>query len=196
MLPKEKIFERLSELGAGEFKHVNGTLIEHLQETHDLLESWGNRPALCMAGLFHAVYGTDGFSPIVVEIAKRKEIAQLIGQEAEQITYIFSCCDRKAVYPRIGTPDQNLYTNRLTGQSFRVALPVLKDLCELTVANELQILKLNERLRKASGPMWWHLFGRMRGLISDHATQAFRAVLKDYAQVRKAADNPRERGGL
>lgn len=33
-------FKQLSELGAGDFAHINGNLIDHLRGTEDLLYSW------------------------------------------------------------------------------------------------------------------------------------------------------------
>jgi hypothetical protein len=52
-------FARLQALGAGEFAHLNGPRSEHLRNTESLLRRWGSRDALCAAGLYHAVYGTD-----------------------------------------------------------------------------------------------------------------------------------------
>lgn len=55
-------FQVLSELGAGEFEHLDGSLIAHLNGTKDLLLQWGASLELQDAGLYHAAYGTDGFS--------------------------------------------------------------------------------------------------------------------------------------
>src|SRR4051812_20950107 len=53
-------YRQLLALGADHFPHVAGSLAPHLSRTAALLQQWGNRPALCLAGLYHAVYGTDG----------------------------------------------------------------------------------------------------------------------------------------
>src|SRR5262249_50650533 len=49
--------------GAGAIEHPGGTLLAHLCRTADLLASWGASPALTVAGLCHATYGTGGGRP-------------------------------------------------------------------------------------------------------------------------------------
>ena len=100
-----EVVEKLKELGASEFDHVNGTLLAHLQGTHDLLEKWGNRGALCNAGLYHAVYGTAGFQQNLIGLQDRSAVADLIGKESENIVYLFSACDRDYVYGQMLASD-------------------------------------------------------------------------------------------
>src|SRR5438046_271693 len=45
---------------ADQTPHVNSNLFAHLEATCELLREWGNAAPLCLAGLCHAVYGTDG----------------------------------------------------------------------------------------------------------------------------------------
>ena len=80
-------FEKLSQLGAGEFEHLNGALIKHLNSTYKLLVKWGASTALCDPGLYHAAYGTAGFETQVVSLSQRSEIADTIGDTAEGIVY-------------------------------------------------------------------------------------------------------------
>lgn len=42
---------------------------------------------LVNAGLFHSIYGTEGFQAFTVPITKRPEIRGLIGERAEQVCY-------------------------------------------------------------------------------------------------------------
>lgn len=51
----------LRELGAEDIPHPGGTLLAHLRRVRTRLASWDARPALQLAGLCHAFYGTDGF---------------------------------------------------------------------------------------------------------------------------------------
>ncbi len=88
MTASELLFKRLQELGAGEFVHLNGSLIEHLKGTADLLKAWGNREELCKAGLYHAVYGTDGYDESLVDLSMRHQVKNLIGTETEEIVYL------------------------------------------------------------------------------------------------------------
>jgi len=66
-------FKQLSELGAADFAHINGSLIDHLKGTRDLLSSWSAPPALQDAGLYHAAYGTAGFEERMVAANQREK---------------------------------------------------------------------------------------------------------------------------
>ena len=57
--------------------------------TRQIPVDWGARPALCDAGLFHSVYGTEHFVPTPAELSRRPEIQRLIGPGAEQLAWLF-----------------------------------------------------------------------------------------------------------
>ena len=44
-----------------------------------MLRAWGADEYLCNAGLFHSIYGTEGFQGFKLPLAHRGEIAELIG---------------------------------------------------------------------------------------------------------------------
>ncbi len=44
-----------------EIAHFNDDFFSHLRHTADLLIKWQNTEYVCLAGLCHAVYGTQGF---------------------------------------------------------------------------------------------------------------------------------------
>ena len=52
----------------------------------------GRAPALCDAGLFHSVYGTEYFEP--ERTASRNEVLAVIGAEAERIAWLW-CAIRR-----------------------------------------------------------------------------------------------------
>ena len=60
-------FRQLIELGAGEFEHVDGLLIAHLEGTRCLLKAWNASEPLQEAGLYHAAYGTSAFAESLFE---------------------------------------------------------------------------------------------------------------------------------
>ncbi|MFF0214414.1 DUF6817 domain-containing protein [Streptomyces vinaceus] len=91
----------LRELGAGRLDHPGGTLLAHLERVHARLGVWGARPALRLAGLCHAFYGTDGFATALLPVGRRAELAAVIGAEAEEIVYFYASCDRAASYPTL-----------------------------------------------------------------------------------------------
>lgn len=172
-----EILQKLKDLGAEEFDHVNGSLLSHLQGTHDLLRGWGNRPELCNAGLYHAVYGTAGFQQNLIQLKDRPAVANLIGSESENIVYLFSACDRDYVYPQIGTKEAIEYRDRFSQSTSRLPNSTFADLCELTMANELEIARWRtlEFLRQ-NNEYLRVILARMRSYVSRPAYAEFQRI--------------------
>src|SRR5215472_18277232 len=93
--------ELLAARGAAGISHPGGTLLAHLQRVHALLAQWGARPAVQLAGLCHAFYGTDGFATALGSPGRRDELAAIIGEEAERLVYLYASCDRRLSYPHL-----------------------------------------------------------------------------------------------
>lgn len=184
MTDRSVVGERLRALGASVFAHVNGTLEPHLRGTERLLRRWGNREAVCIAGLYHAVYGTDGITGRLVGLDARAAIAAVIGTEAERLTYVYGACDRERFHPRIGTPLQNRFVDRFTKSECAITDAVLRDFCEITVANELELALGNADFRRRHSKTLAELVGRMDGLISTDARDAASEVLAP-AKIRE-----------
>lgn len=163
--------------GADTFSHVSGSLARHLVETERLLRNWKSRDALCLAGLYHAVYGTDGIRGSLVSLDRRCDIAAIIGDEAEALAYLYGACAREKFHPRIGTPDQLRYADRFTSSEYAIDERTLRDFCELTVANELELALASEAFRIEYAEELAAFFGRMEGLVSSECERAWHAVL-------------------
>ncbi len=172
MTDRSVLEERLRAVGAAPCAHVNGTLEPHLRETERLLRRWGNRDAVCVAGLYHAVYGTGGIAGHLVGLDAREAIAAVIGVEAERLAYLYGACDRERFHPRIGTRLQNRFVDRFTDSEYAITDPMLRDFCEITVANELELALGNADFRRRHARALAELFGRMHGLISAGARGA------------------------
>ncbi|MEU8842351.1 DUF6817 domain-containing protein [Streptomyces roseus] len=188
----------LRELGAGDLDHPGGTLLAHLERVHARLAAWGARPALRLAGLCHACYGTDGFATALLPLARRGELAAVIGAEAEEIVYFYACCDRAASYPTLAADDPAVdgpagagaadddevvssvapaFRDRFTGRLHSPGRQSRRDFAELSAANELDLAAIDPAFRAARGPGLRALFTRLRGLLSEPARRDCRAVL-------------------
>lgn len=163
--------EFLLAVGALDVDHPGGSLLAHLRRTHDTLLSWGARPAVRLAGLTHAAYGTDGFPEPLISTDARSNLAQLVGSEAEEIVYIYGSCDRKYSYPTIssGAP---LFRDRFTGQIRTPDTQLVSDFVDLTIANELDVLSHNEDLKNQHGAGLRDLFTAWHGYASEPANAA------------------------
>lgn len=166
----------MRDLGADSLPHPGGTLLAHLDRVGDRLAAWGARPALQRAGLTHAAYGTDGFPTALLPLDRRPELAAVIGPEAEEIVYVYACCDRRASYPGLATPDGPFH-DRFTGRTLTPATPLRQDIAELTAANELDLAHRSRDFRTRWGPELLTLFTRFRSLLSEPAWQDCLTVL-------------------
>jgi hypothetical protein len=96
-IPKSAL-QYLEQAGAGSIEHGHGSFLKHLIETWSILRWWKADEAACLAGLFHSVYSTDAFPKAIVPIAKRNEVAQRIGTEAEHLVHLFHRANRRALW--------------------------------------------------------------------------------------------------
>lgn len=162
--------------GADGMEHPGGTLLAHLLRVRERLAAWGARPALQLAGLCHAFYGTDGFAATLLPLERRDELRAAIGAEAEGLVYFYASCDREASYPRL-QQDDGPYRNRFTGEVLTPTLRQRRDFAELTAANELDIASVSEEFRNTWGADLLALFTRLRPLLSEPAWHDVRGEL-------------------
>jgi len=169
------LIQALRQLNADSSDHINGQLIFHLEGTYRYLENWGNREALCVAGLYHAIYSTDGYPLQLTELSQRDDIIELIGVEAENIVYYYAACDRSYFYPKIGD-ESFLYRNRFNDQKLRLDYELFSDVLELTLANEIEIASINQKIKEENKDRFVNLFERFKPYISARGFQCYQTV--------------------
>lgn len=79
----------LSSLPRTAESHSALSLLEHLEGTYRLLKCWGSPEHICEAGLFHSIYGTKARRSKALELDRRAELRQLVGEGAESLIYAF-----------------------------------------------------------------------------------------------------------
>src|SRR5947207_13542919 len=85
----------LNQLGVSQVSHSGPTLMCHLTATSKILEEWGCRSALCVAGLFHSVYGTEMFRVATQSLEDRTLLQRAISEEAETLVYLYGTISRQ-----------------------------------------------------------------------------------------------------
>jgi hypothetical protein len=165
--------------GAGDLAHPGGTLLAHLRRTHRMLVAWDAPPALALAGLCHAIYGTDGYPHPFVELTHRHVVIDLVGAEAEAIVHRYARCDRATVGPQLGRRRPVAFRDRFTGATTHLDGADLRSLAELTVANELDVLDHHIALTADDRTVLSELLTRCRPLISPAAAAAVRTAFPD-----------------
>ena len=83
----EKEIEFLRKIGCEEIPHDSRNLLTHLIGVYKLLYDYGRPEHEQRAGLFHAIYGTEFYTPGLV--ITREVVKKNIGEEAEEIVYNF-----------------------------------------------------------------------------------------------------------
>jgi uncharacterized protein DUF6817 len=174
----ENKFRALKELGVGEFAHLNGSLEEHLLGTYELLAAWKNPRFVCVAGLYHAVYGTQPMKALGIphndySPSDRPKIRKIIGARAEALVYLYGACDRDYFYPQIGSRSA-AYRDRFTGTASVLAPRPLSNLLEITMANELEICRSSRALLEQHRSWFVRLFDRFEGYVSTRAFARYR----------------------
>ncbi len=69
--------------------HSGLSLWSHLQGVHRILQEAKQPDYVCIAGLFHSVYGTRSFKPVTIDKSRRREVSALIGESAEALAFAF-----------------------------------------------------------------------------------------------------------
>lgn len=70
---------------------------EHLKGVQAVLRYWGAPTYLTNAGLFHSIYGTEGFQGFALPLSERQAIQGLIGPLSEKICFWFCMIDRSTL---------------------------------------------------------------------------------------------------
>ena len=102
---EEQVPDVLEHTGASAFD-------EHLKGVQAVLRYWGAPVHLTNAGLFHSIYGTEGFQGFALPLDQRAAIQSLIGPQAEKLAFVFCMLDRSTLDQTVldydtSTPDDN-----------------------------------------------------------------------------------------
>jgi hypothetical protein len=127
----------LEALGTEGKAHSSRTLLHHLKGTHDLLDAWGNPQPVCVAGLFHSVYGTAYFRRPSIAFAQRERVRATIGVTAELLAYLFCTTERDDFFDQ-ADPAAPTLRLRSDGSRIPVTPATLSALVEIEVANLIE----------------------------------------------------------
>lgn len=123
----------LRRLGYAELEHDSHVpFLSHLVGTHRLLVRWGERQALCDAGLFHSAYGTEYFQPDAP--ASRDEVRGVIGAEAEAIAWTWCTILRDT----LGVAEPWTAVDREAGASVVLGEQMTADIATLWAADTVE----------------------------------------------------------
>src|SRR5262245_35704421 len=107
----------LTPLGIEQIAHTQKHYLAHLISGFNLMPRGGCDEELCVAGLFHSIYGTEKFQGFKLTLDRRAELVQLIGRRAERLAYWNCLMDRSSLDELLTQPDGDFpLRNRETGE--------------------------------------------------------------------------------
>jgi hypothetical protein len=162
--------------GAETIDHPGGTLYAHLSRVHERLGRLGLGTDLQLAGLAHAVYGTDGFDLVLLDPADRTTLRDLIGEPSERLVYLYGGCDRGRTWQLL--PDTREVWNRFTNQVEILDLTLLQPFVDLSIVNELDVVEQDPELAEKHGAYFRSLFTSWAQIASVQVMAEARRVLE------------------
>jgi hypothetical protein len=175
----------LRQLGTAAAPHSGRTFLEHLTGTHDLLERWGNDPAVCAAGLFHSIYGTSAYELRSADLANRARIAGVIGWQAEELAFHFCTTDRRGFFTEAGQAQPTLRA-RTDGAPVAVSVATIGALIEIEVANCIEQIQPDIAPRRQARCMR-QMLEAGRALLTPAAAADFARFV---ARMERASGSP------
>ena len=136
-------FKRLTdffmEIGADKVGHTHKSYLAHVIGVYRDMESAGCTEEVCLAGMFHSIYGTEKFQRFALPLARRADVRALIGERAERLAYL-NCAMDRASFDRAleqdGAPSR--ITDRLTGEEITLTPEEFHDLCRVHLYDWLE----------------------------------------------------------
>jgi hypothetical protein len=139
MVAVDEVLALLRERGADTIEHPGGTLYAHLGRVRDRLAAHGAPEDVSLAGLAHAVYGTDGFDMALLDLSERPTMRTLVGDPAELLIYRYGACDRRLTWRTLADTAQ--VHDRFTGWTTTLGPEDLRGFADLSIVNELDVVE-------------------------------------------------------
>jgi hypothetical protein len=135
----DQLVEFLTGLGTEQVAHTDGTFLAHLIGVYRDLQGWGCDEAICRAGMFHSIYGTERFSRFALPLDQRSEVRRLIGERAERLAYLNCAMDRPsfdAAVENVSGPHR--IVDRFTQRTIDLSVEDYDDLCRVHLCDWLE----------------------------------------------------------
>lgn len=129
----------LQKLGIDAVSHTQKTYLGHLVNVHNLLLAQGADRDVCLAGLFHSIYGTERFQGFKLDFARRGELEALIGTRAERLAYWNCVMDRSSLDALLEQQaGPFVLRHRETGEAMSLTADEYRDLCTVHLFDWLE----------------------------------------------------------
>jgi Domain of unknown function (DUF6817) len=160
-------------LGADQIPHTETVYLAHAIGVHNDLRSWGCDEDVCRAGLFHSIYGTEGFQRFALPLARRGEVREHIGERAERLAYLNCAIDRASFDAAVerAAPPYRL-RDRLAGEDVELTEQDFNDLCTIHLCDWIEQVPRSKRWDYRTDG-----YGRLADRLGGVALVNFRRIL-------------------
>lgn len=167
----KELIEFLKEHGASEIEHVVESFLGHLISTYDILKKWGCKEDVCVGGLLHSIYGTEGFIGLL-PIGYRDVVREMAGEYAEYLAFLNCCLDRDSLDLNLNKEDSYWIRNRFCDTTINISKEELLDIYYIQVADLYSKNKTSKQLQEYKRP-----YIKMAEVLGGEAYNEF---LKSY----------------
>jgi hypothetical protein len=135
----KRLIDFLVNMGLEKIGHTKKTYLAHVIAVYHLMQRQDCSEELCHAGLFHSIYGTQGFQDFTLPLERRPGVRALIGERAERLAYL-NCAMDRATLLRALEDDVEPYRimDRLTGEEIPLTRADFDDLCRIHLFDWLE----------------------------------------------------------
>ncbi len=142
----KQLTDFIIEIGADQIPHTETIYLAHAIGVHNDLKSWGCDEEVCRAGMFHSIYGTEGFQRFTLPLEQRGDVRERIGQRAEQLAYLNCAMDRASFDSAVerATPPHRI-RDRLTDREVELSEQDFDDLCTIHLCDWLEQVPRSKR---------------------------------------------------
>ncbi|WP_412062374.1 DUF6817 domain-containing protein [Rubrivirga sp. IMCC45206] len=133
----DRLRSYLDGIGLADVQHTHDDLLSHLVGTYRELARLNLPEHVSRAGLFHSVYGTEGFPRQSVPLSQRDDVRALIGSEAERLAYRYCAMSYDSLQRSVdeGRP---LLDDRFTGEPMNMTRAEFDEVLWIKLADAVE----------------------------------------------------------
>lgn len=126
-------------LGVADLGHTEKTYLAHNIGVYNDMKAWDCSDEMCRAGMFHSIYGTQGFQGFTLPLERQDELRELIGNHAEKIAFLNCFMDRASLDAQLEQPEGPYFIiHRETGEEIELNKIEYDDLARLHLCDWLE----------------------------------------------------------
>jgi len=162
----------LVSVGADKIPHSDTRFLSHLIGVYRDLKDWGCEEPVCLAGLFHSIYGTEMFQGFALPLTERDTIRGLIGERAERLAYVNCALTRPSMDASVASPAPPQLWDRFDDAPLEVTESEFTDLVTLHLCDRLEQVERsgNWELRRQA---WEDMARRLGGIAFQSWERVF-----------------------